>query len=123
MTIARDLNNTGDVVGEYQDDAGAHHGFFMRNGVYARIDYPNASTTRAFGINNRRDIVGSYSDDAGTHGFWMRAGSYTTMDFPEAVSTVVTDLNEDGVIVGYFVDMSGDTHGFIYKKQTIATGR
>ena len=53
----------------------------------------------------------------------MRAGSYTTMDFPGAVSTVIMDLNEDGVIVGYFVDTGGDSHGFIYKKQTVATGR
>ena len=57
-----------------------------------------------------------------THGFLLRDGAYTTMDYPDAVATMITDVNDDGVIVGYFRDAAGATHGFVYKKQVVATG-
>src|SRR2546427_799361 len=72
-TIARGINNQGQIVGYYIDSpASRAHGF-----RYA---------TEPFGINNRGQIVGLYIDPGGTnpgqHGFRYAAGVFTPLDVP-----------------------------------------
>src|SRR5207249_4614872 len=50
LTAAWDVNPQGDIVGAYRNSTGVH-GFLRRGDDYFTIDYPGASTTRAFSIN------------------------------------------------------------------------
>jgi hypothetical protein len=55
----------------YRNAAGIH-GFVREDGQYTSIDYPAATTTRAFGINAGGDVVGNYVMGGVTHGYLAR---------------------------------------------------
>lgn len=81
---------------------------------FAKIDFPNATDTRANGINARGDIVGLYYDAARTgHGYLLHKGVFSTIDVPGAALTAAFSLNSRGDIVGRFMDADGTDHGFL----------
>src|SRR4051812_28246376 len=67
-TFIEGINDHGQVVGGYIDEAGASHGFIYSNGEVAIIDVPDSVSTIVFGINNQERLVGSHISD-GQHGF------------------------------------------------------
>jgi uncharacterized membrane protein len=67
-TAAYDINNSGQVVGAYNDAMGTH-GYLLTNSDYITIDYPGATLTIANGINDKGQIVGWYKDVSGSHSF------------------------------------------------------
>jgi uncharacterized membrane protein len=78
FTVARGINDSGQIVGVYgddpadiyYDDAGpGYHGFLPDNGNYTTLDVPGSAGTRAYGINASGQIVGAYLDGGGRHGF------------------------------------------------------
>ena len=81
---------------------------------FVKIDFPNATSTRANGINARGDVVGLYfdADDIG-HGYLLRKGVFSTIDFPGASLTAPFALSARGDIAGRFVDANGIDHGFL----------
>src|SRR5436309_13915715 len=81
---------------------------------FVKIDFPNATLTRANGINARGDIVGLYFDADGVgHGYLLRKGVFSTIDFPSASLTAPFYLNARGYIVGFFDVDNGTDHGFM----------
>src|SRR6266852_5819894 len=60
FTLLVDINDSGQIVGEYFNTLGIRHGFLLSNGTFTTIDFPGASSTRAIGINDQGDIVGDY---------------------------------------------------------------
>ena len=74
VTLAWDMNPSGEIVGFYQDASSKTHGFLMTGGQFFSIDYPapGVRATQAFGINPQADVVGAYMDVAGVmHGFLL----------------------------------------------------
>ena len=70
FTEAWDINPDGNIVGDFQDDAGMFHGFLRIGSEYTVIDFPAATATHAQGTNPRGAIVGTYTDtNKVTHGF------------------------------------------------------
>lgn len=83
---------------------------------FVKIDFPNASNTRANGINARGDIVGLYLDADGVgHGYLLHKGAFSTIDVPGSTLTAAFSLNAKGDIVGRFTDADGTDHGFLLK--------
>ena len=81
---------------------------------FVKIDFPNATYTRANGINARGDIVGLYFDtDNIGHGYLLHKGVFSTIDFPGATLTAPFSLNARGDIVGRITDADGKDHGFL----------
>ena len=91
VTAPLGQNDSGDIVGNYLDQAGASHGFLhTRNGTYTTIDNPNADDNglvlESFGtiitnINNRGEMVGSYTAGGKLLGFVRdRKGRFTTIE-------------------------------------------
>ena len=79
FSVAKDtacygINNSGEIVGLW-DDAATTHGFLLSGGQYTTLDDPNAGTasgqgSQAFGVNDFGQIVGPYMDANGVyHGF------------------------------------------------------
>jgi len=61
-TNAFGVNDTDQIVGQY-DDATGRHGFLVSNGIFTTLDDPSATAgTIAAGINATGQIVGFYID-------------------------------------------------------------
>ena len=63
-TYAYGINNSGQIVGYFQD-AGGYHGFVDTGGRFTTIDVPGAYFTLAYGINDSGQIVGSFVHASG----------------------------------------------------------
>jgi hypothetical protein len=92
---AFDINNNGQIVGEYSD-ATALHGVRDDGGAFTTIDVPGTSDTTTSGINDAGQIVGFYDE----HGFLLSGGVFTTVDSPGASLTQLWGINNVGQIVG-----------------------
>jgi probable HAF family extracellular repeat protein len=124
-TVARGINDAGDIVGTFSDATGSH-GFLLTGGVFTTIDAvpPFAppppqlgAGTDAFGINDAGQIVGSFNDATGFHGFLLTGGVFTTIDAPGSTTplpfTQIFGINDAGQIVGRFSDATFVDHGFL----------
>lgn len=114
--LATDINDSGQVVGEYTfTDLNHRQGFLFSDGGFTSITFPGASFTRALSINRYGDIVGDYgkpNSGAGTDfGYLLHNGAFTPILFPNSDSTVPAGINDEGDIVGWYFDKVG-MHGF-----------
>jgi len=115
-TVAVGINDRGQIVGVYLDQADNVHGFFFDRGRYTQLDYPGAIETDLNGINSSGQISGYYLDTAGLpHGFVYYQGTFSPVDFPGATDTAAIGINSRGDIVGGYDDTSAITHGFALK--------
>jgi probable HAF family extracellular repeat protein len=75
-TLAFDINNLGQIVGQFADAAGTH-GFLLSAGTFTAIDVPSAtgSDTRALAINDTGQIVGSFTR-GNSHSFLLSGGRF-----------------------------------------------
>src|SRR2546426_1157699 len=108
-TAANGINDTGQIVGWYEDGSGGLHSFLYSGGTYTTLDHPLATGyTVATGINNKGQIVGYYANGSSSlHGFLYSGGTYTTLDDPLATATthggtVAQGINASGQIVGFY---------------------
>jgi probable HAF family extracellular repeat protein len=107
------LNNSGQIVGSY-DDANGTHGVLYSGGSFTVIDDPSQgsglASTQAFGINDAGQIVGWYiGSDGDPHGFLDSSGIFTTID--AGPNTRAFGINNAGAIVGSFGN--GNDRGFV----------
>jgi len=101
LTLVTGINNSGQIVGRYQDAAGLHS--FLRTGaVYVTINAPgsNAGATAANGLNHLGQVVGSYTAGTASHGFLLGADGKTFTTFDVAGETGPRAINDRGDIVG-----------------------
>lgn len=98
-TVAYDINNVGQIVGEFIDASGVIHGFLKDGDTFTMIDVPGATRTHAFGINDVGQIVGEFFDaTGGIHGFLKDGATLTTFDVPGGARARA--INNAGHIVG-----------------------
>jgi uncharacterized membrane protein len=111
--VAGDINDQGQIIGNYGDPAGNTHGFLLSAGKFTAIDFPGAfSLTFPTGITANGEIVGTYDDSNGTtHGFTLIASKFCTVDFPVTFGTFAFRANEAGQIVGMHFHFG--QHGFL----------
>jgi hypothetical protein len=112
-SFATGINESGLLVGVYQDLAGVLHGFEISGGTLSNVDFPGATATQVLGVNDAGQTAGNYIDAANVgHGFFSSGGTFKTIDFPGATSTAATGINNGGDIVGVWSDAAG-SHGFL----------
>lgn len=122
LTVARDINDTGTVVGRCvvggrtlgfvyeQGDGGA-------NGTFTTFEFPGAARTEGWGINARGDVIGQYvpPGEDRLRGFIRSAsGEYVTLDRPGDFQVMPMDINSAGFAVGCMHNF-GTMHGWIAK--------
>jgi uncharacterized membrane protein len=100
-----DLNDRGQIVGEYKDAAGRFHGYMWQRGRFKTIDVPGQSSAIARGINNRGQITGHAGPGEASVGFVLDRGRFTTFRVPGAQATAPFGINDRGQIVG--ISLSG----------------
>jgi hypothetical protein len=125
FTQAWKINDSGGIVGRYQDsNDNKHHMFVLSNGSLTSIpDVPGAFDTAVVedgGLNNAGHIVSqdcSFKScslfNGGIHGFLLSGGVYTTFDPPGSIGTTAFGLDSFDDIVGAYVDSSGRIHGYL----------
>jgi probable HAF family extracellular repeat protein len=103
------------VVGFYLDSNGVSHGWELNAGTFTKLNFPNSSSTAAFGINNNSEIVGSYTDASGAmHGFHYSKGTWTSILDPNGIGiTLVNGINDKGTIVGFYAISGTVNTGFV----------
>jgi uncharacterized membrane protein len=119
-TAPYEINNRGQIVGNYTDADGAQHGFVLRRGVVTTIDHssatdaPDMTGTRVVGIDDRGRLVGSYGDDAGTIRAWKwEDGDFTTIHPPGALLSEASEINNRGRIVARYLDATPKLRSFL----------
>jgi uncharacterized membrane protein len=115
--IPSGINDSGQIVGHFEDMHQVHHSFLDSGGVFTFIDVPGAVNTDAGGINDSGQIVGTFQvpfqGALASHGFLDIGGRFTIIDVPGALYTLVDGINDSGQIVGLFFDARGGRHGFV----------
>lgn len=123
FTRAHGINNSGQIVGQYQDTASfATHGYLLSGGNLSTIDFPGVVNTSAQGISDLGQITG-YIIGGGAHGFLLSGGRFSTFDAPNFVLTEAYGINDSGQIVGFYVDNSAQRldHGFLLSGGVFST--
>jgi probable HAF family extracellular repeat protein len=97
-TLAYAINDSGSMVGYYEDSSTRLHGYLYRNGVFTTIDYPNSDWTIPLGVNNAGIVSGIYEDFTTliTHGFTYANGVFTQIDVPNSTATGLGGINNRG---------------------------
>src|SRR6266498_3133149 len=88
-TAAMGINPRGDIVGRVDT-----HGYLLRNGQFATLQFPGSTSTAGGGINARGDIVGIYNAGTVSHGFTLIDGVYASVDVPGAMNTSVSGIDD-----------------------------
>jgi hypothetical protein len=109
---ATGINDSGEVVGFYQNAMGDFSAFTDIGGMITSFQFPGSASTQALGLNNLGEIVGDYVDAGGVmHGFLDNAGMFTMLDPAGSTATTINGINDLGAVVGFYVNAAGNTIG------------
>lgn len=125
-TFPYQVNDRGEIGGNYQDAKNVLHGFLRtREGGYISFDAPGAGTgafqgTQGFAISSGGTVVGKTIDaNFVQHGMLRtREGTVTVFDAPSAGNlptqgTLATNVSAEGPIAGIYIDANNVYHGFL----------
>jgi probable HAF family extracellular repeat protein len=114
--IANDINDNGQVVGQFTDAGGGVHGFVYEEESFCQLDYPGGTGTNILGINNLGQMVGMFSSLTATSGFFYDRGVFSApLTYPGAGNlTVPNGINDRGEMVGVYQDAGPGQHSFRY---------
>jgi probable HAF family extracellular repeat protein len=114
---ANDVNDSGQVVGQFTDAHGGAHGFVYETESFCQLDYPGATATEILGINNLGQMVGMFTSPNATSGFLYDRGTFSSpLTYPGAGNfTVLNGINDRAEIVGVYQDAVPGEHSFLYK--------
>jgi hypothetical protein len=114
------INDWGNTVGFYANQAGTNHGFLDEDGVLTSASDPNTTSNppvnQLLGLNNNGIAVGFYNDAKGNaHAYeWNRkTGRFTAIDPFGSSSATATGINDHGTVAGFYAEANGNTAGFI----------
>lgn len=102
-TMPNSINSSGWIAGSYNDANHGLHGFIYKNGVYAKVDYPNTTATELFGISDAGVVIGiDHSLEQG-RAFLYKNGKFEVISAPNAYYTHATGIAPNGLITGEVV--------------------
>lgn len=96
------INDLGQIVGDFFDNAGSDRGFLYAGGEYTTFDL--GGNAGVLGINDRGQMVGCC-------GYVYTKGAFIGVNVSGAVFTEAFGINDHSQIVGQYVDANG-SHGF-----------
>ena len=119
--LALDINDSGEIVGTWQDSGGVDHGFLLDKGQFTAIGFPG--TVGSFGsgvdsINNAGQIAGFYLGQNGVQAFVYSGGVYSSVGVPGSGGaygianngTVAGSTNNGSTHDGFLATISGATY-------------
>lgn len=121
--IPLDLDEAGDVAGDYTDASGHHNGFVRHpDGAVDVVHVPGSSKTFVDTINDEGQIAGTYHQGTTDHLFVedLATKTFTTLDVPDAIGIGVRNITDTGVVLGVFSTFETGNQGLIYDTKTSA---
>lgn len=110
---ATGINDSGQVVGSYQDFSSYTHGFLYSGGTYTDLT-PSGQQLFPSSINNAGQIVG----DGGANGSFLYSsgtfGSIWPFPAPYGGWNYASVINNSGAVVGECSDTSQNRRAYIY---------
>lgn len=113
LTMGRDINDAGQVVGWAQTASGDYHPFLWEGGVMTDLSAFTGSFGAAVAINEAGAILLKSSDLHGERNLLLEHGILTDLGNFGSSYAVVNDLNNRGQIVGWMADAAGVLHAFL----------
>jgi probable HAF family extracellular repeat protein len=125
---AQGINDAGQVVGAYLDEAGLQHGFLLTGAKLTRLDVPGHNTPAAWSINNRGLIsIYAINNNSGHHDSFLTTNgrTYTTVNVRipgvRVTDSLIHGLNnpistDSADRVYTYIDSSGQEHGAMFVK-------
>lgn len=108
-TVARDINDFGDIVGYSKDRNGNNHAFIWSAKLGMRdIGTLGGKNSQANGINNNGYVVGTSEATWGAHAFlWKADQGISDLGTMGGSDSEGFDINDNNQIVGYRIKPSG----------------
>ena len=116
---ANGINDTGEIVGDYQTPDTRFHGFTYSAGTYTTYDEDTSESCGLFGINSTGDFAGSVGNGSTPRAFVNVKGVKTEFMPGGGVSAWAYAINTKDEAVGTYYDGSGNAHGFSWLTGTI----
>jgi hypothetical protein len=114
------INASGQMVGLFDNSAGARQGFFYDGTTFTIVDPDGSAFTEASDISDSGVIVGDYEDSSNhQHGYVDNGGTITTLDYPGSLATEALGINSKGEIVGLYLDSDHAVRGFLLSKRLL----
>jgi uncharacterized membrane protein len=105
------INDSGAIVGYYEDSAGVH-GYLLQGKKYTTLDVPGAVATFATGINKSGKIVMFWIDSSGNAESSLYDGkTYKTINVPGVPNSLAWGINAAGDVIYEWEDAIFVTHG------------
>ncbi len=121
-TVARGINDAGDVVGFYKPSGPSGLQAFIRSGAgYSTFSFAGADATQGTGINDTGSFVGGYMVGGVQHAFQNIGGVASEISVAGAVAALATGINNSGDVVGYYMNAANNTLGFIAHNNTVTS--
>jgi probable HAF family extracellular repeat protein len=113
LTMGRDLNDAGQIVGWAETASGEYHPFLWENGVLTDLSTYTGNFGAAVAINEAGVMLLKASDMQGERNLLLDHGTVTDLGNFGSSYAVANDLNRQGQIVGWMADASGVMHAFL----------
>jgi len=97
QTLAYGINDSGVIVGFYQDANSVGHGFIYHNGAWSKLQFPNGRSTQLYGISDANVIVG---ESGQFYAYMYKNGTTKQIVFPGSITTQVRAIAPGGLIAG-----------------------
>ncbi|GEM86512.1 DUF3466 family protein [Meiothermus granaticius] len=112
-SIAWEINENGQVVGESRNTGGQVRAFLWQDNQMTDLGTLGGSSSEAYGINENGQIVGSSSTDSGQdHAFLWQNGQMTNLGTLGGSFSLARKINNNGQITGWAANVSGQARAF-----------
>jgi probable HAF family extracellular repeat protein len=100
-SLARGINDAGQVVGVSGTNLGTQHAFFWENGSMTPIGTLGGTESVATGINNSGTVAGyAQTSDGSYHAFTWRDGTFTDLGTNGSNGSYAYAINDAGKVAG-----------------------
>lgn len=95
------INDSGEIVGSFENSPFGSHGFLYHKGAFTEIDAPGAVSTQMLGINDSGQAFGEETGISGSNYFLynLHTGVFSNINVPCAGARIL-GMNDSGRMVG-----------------------
>jgi probable HAF family extracellular repeat protein len=115
-TFARDINNSGQVVGSFSVDITnyTYEAFLWQDGTATELGTLGGTNSEAYAVNDVGQVVGKAQTSTGDfHAFFWDGAMQDLGTLANYTSSVAYGINNRGRVVGKATNSSGSSHAFV----------